>query len=692
MKVRSKLFTILVLLTTITLLAAAQTDPAKVMMEAAKKKEVVDGDINAAIQEYKAIVAKFPKQRAVVAAALIRMAECYEKLGDFVSQKIYEEILRDYADQKDAAAVARTRLGGAAAKDAGIVARQVWMPKMEVIGSVSPDGRYLSYMDNETGDLALHDLTSGTDRRLTTNKQAYEEFALGSVFDPDSKQVAYSWFSATGRIELRTIFLNGTGASNPRVLYQNEDIEFIAAHHWSPDGKWIAVQVERKDRGVQIGLVSTADGAFRVLKSVDWRHPNNMFFSPDGRYVAFDLPTTGSEPGDVFVLAIDGSLEIPAVVHGANDAVVGWTPDAKNLLFISDRTGAFSLWALPFGSGKPQGSPQLIKSDVGWVNVMGLTRSGKLYFAVRKGDRDLAIASVDFNSGTLLTPPVRPIESFIGVNSFPDWSPDGRFISYVSHRNRLGQQRTLAIRSVDTGQIRHLNPKLSYFMWPRWSPNSRSFLAQGTDLKGRQAVYRIDAQTGDVEAVADGTLPEWSPDGKRIFYRRDDPAGSEQAIVERDLASGVEREILRGKRLVAHSVAPDGRHLAVVSEDQATKQTLLLSVPVTGGEHRELVRLNAPERISNGNGATNHNVTWTPDGGSVLFHKMPVGTPENAEGGLWSVPVTGGQPRKIDLGVAVSRGSRVHPDGKQIIFVAPEIPTSTVWVMENLLPTATAKK
>ncbi|MBI2149324.1 MAG: PD40 domain-containing protein [Acidobacteria bacterium] len=660
MKLRSKLLTILVLLATITLFAA-QTDPAKVMMEAAKKKEVVDGDINAAIQEYKAIVAKFPKQRAVVADALIRMAECYEKLGDFVSNKIYEQILRDYADQKDAATLARTRLGGAAAKDAGIVTRQVWMPKMEVFGSVSPDGRYLSYFDNETGDLALHDLTSGTGRRLTTNKQAYEAFAVWSTFDPHS--------------------------------YQNEDIEFIAPHHWSPDGKWIAVQVERKDREVQIGLVSTADGSFRVLKSVDWRHSNNIVFSPDGRYIAFDLPTTGTEPADVFVLAIDGSREIPAVVHGANDAVVGWTPDVKNLLFISDRAGSFGLWALPFGDGKPQGSPQLIKSNIGWVNVMGLTRSGKLYFAVQEGDRDLAIASVDFNSGALLTPPVRPIESFIGINSNPDWSPDGRFISYVSNRQRLGQQMTLAIRSVETGQTRHLNPKLRYFRWPRWSPDSRSFLAQGTDLKGREAVYKIDAQTGDFEVVANGMLPEWSPGGKRIFYRRNDPAGPGQAIVERDLASGVEREILRRIPLPAYSVAPDGRHLAVVSVDETTKQTLLLAVPVMGGETRELVRLNASERISNGNGATNHNVTWTPDGGSVLFHKMPVSTPGNgAEGGLWSVPVTGGQPRKIDLGVAVSRGSRVHPDGKQIVFVAPEEITSTVWVMENFLPTANVKK
>ena len=39
------------------------------------------------------------------------MAECYQKLGDKESQKLYERIARDFADQKDAAAEARSRAG-----------------------------------------------------------------------------------------------------------------------------------------------------------------------------------------------------------------------------------------------------------------------------------------------------------------------------------------------------------------------------------------------------------------------------------------------------------------------------------------------------------------------------------------------------------------------------------------------------
>ena len=57
-----------------------------------------------------------------------------------------------------------------------------------------------------------------------------------------------------------------------------------------------------------------------MLKSVDWRGSSNMFFSPDGKYLGYDLPESDTaRQRDVFVLAIDGTREIPAVVHRGQD-------------------------------------------------------------------------------------------------------------------------------------------------------------------------------------------------------------------------------------------------------------------------------------------------------------------------------------------------------------------------------------
>jgi len=43
-------------------------------------------------------------------------------------------------------------------------------------GSISLEGKYLSFVDWETGDLAIRDLTTGTSHRLT-NDATYEDIA-----------------------------------------------------------------------------------------------------------------------------------------------------------------------------------------------------------------------------------------------------------------------------------------------------------------------------------------------------------------------------------------------------------------------------------------------------------------------------------------------------------------------------------
>ena len=84
----------------------------------------------------------------------------------------------------------------------------------------------------------------------------------------------------------------GAGASRPQI--------FSLAY--SPDGKSIAARVQRKDKTGQIGLLSVPDGALRILKSVDWRGASTLAFSPDGKYVAYDLPASAdTDQRDIFV-------------------------------------------------------------------------------------------------------------------------------------------------------------------------------------------------------------------------------------------------------------------------------------------------------------------------------------------------------------------------------------------------------
>src|SRR5580698_9556904 len=90
--------------------AFAQSTPvaAGVRLEAGIEKEDVDGDLKSAMDIYQKIAADDAAPRDVRAKALLRLAQCDEKLGRQAKQ-IYEQIVHDYADQP-AAAQARKQL------------------------------------------------------------------------------------------------------------------------------------------------------------------------------------------------------------------------------------------------------------------------------------------------------------------------------------------------------------------------------------------------------------------------------------------------------------------------------------------------------------------------------------------------------------------------------------------------------
>jgi Tetratricopeptide repeat len=157
----------LVVVAAVAFVSAAQSEGARTLMEAARKKEVVDGDLKGAIQQYQAVVDKYKSERAVVADALVRMAECYQKLGDADAHTIYRRIVREYADQTDAIGIARARLGNSVpASTRGD--RAAWTgPKVDMFGQVSPDGRYLTFVDwGGESALMVHDLVTNTDHAL----------------------------------------------------------------------------------------------------------------------------------------------------------------------------------------------------------------------------------------------------------------------------------------------------------------------------------------------------------------------------------------------------------------------------------------------------------------------------------------------------------------------------------------------
>ena len=663
----------------------------EVMFKAAQQQELVDGDLAGAIAQYKAVVARAGSNRAVAAKALLRMAECYRKQGDAEARRVYERLVREYPEQKEAVVVAQARLGGESpAANGSAVVRKLWTG--DILGTISADGRRLSYTDWSSGNLAVHDFALGTDRTVTGNKPgsgARESFAEESAISKDGDQIAYTWFDDTQRqYELRLVDLRNAGVPRSRLLYRNDDLNWIGPGDWSPDGKWLAVTTARKDLTTQLGLVNTANGSFRVLKSTGWAGPGKVFFSPNGKYVAFDVPPTDSGvQRDIHVLAVDGSREIPAVVHPSDDRLMGWSPDGSHVLFASDRSGSRGLWTQAIADGETRGAPQLVKPNIESNWSMGMTRNGALYLGTSTGEMNVIVASVDLASGKEIAPQVQPIQQFVGSNGAPEWSPDGKQLAFISNRD-LGFNRgkLIGIWSPETGRVRDLNVRLAYFTSVTWSPDGSSFALGGTDHKGRGGVFIVDAQTGETKPLVlttvenfVGQYPRWAADGRKIFYRTRSEGGPTPVarFIERDIATGREREIARGR--LGHIVpSPDGKWIATAAADSATRETRVLLLPVEGGVTRTIMQ--APSA----GGFAVAPVAWTRDGKALIISKVSPTAPESSD--LWVVAVGGGEPRKLDVVLPERSAISLHPDGRQLAFNSRDRRTTEVWVLENFLP------
>ncbi len=597
--------------------------------------------------------------------------------------------------------------GAAAAEHDGIVVRQVWAgPEVDILGGPSPDGRYLTFVDWETGDLAVRDLKTGKNRRLTNKGPRFEsrEYAEYPRISPSGKQVAYAWFNKDNFFELRIIGLDG---SKPRVLYRNEEVPYASPAAWSPDGKHIlATFFSSKDRSEQIVLVSVSDGSVRVLKALDRRWGSSASFSPDGRYIVYDFaPREDSANRDIFLLATDGSRETPLIEHPANDRFPVWAPDGKSVVFVSDRTESTGAWIIQVADGKPQGSPELVRRDMGRIRPMGFTADGSYYYGLWTGMNDVYTATLDLTTGKLLAPPTKASQRFVGSNYGADWSPDGKYLAYISLRGispfAHGQgSRIISIRSVKTGEERELSPELSMLsagvpsrIHLPWSPDGRSFVVSGVDKKGRRGIYQIDAQTGHVTRIVEprGWVRQlaWSPDGEAVFYSRDQGAAKISSLRVCDLESGREKELYRVGGITqvgSVAVSPDGRQLVFTVNNLTPGSTALMLMPATGGETRELLRLQEPESIPNVGG-----LTWTPDGREVIFAKANESLHEPTTE-LWRISAEGGEPQRLGLAMKGLRNLRFHPDGHRIAFDAGSPFTAEVWVLENFLPTLKAAK
>jgi len=323
----------------------------------------------------------------------------------------------------------------------------------------------------------------------------------------------------------------------------------------SPDGRTIAY--EGISQRIQIWVRQLDQLAARPLAGTEAARA--LFFSPDGQWIGFaannklmKVPVAGGSPVTV--------LDVGALVVGA-----AWTADNRIVFARLDSAGLF---AVTSDGGIPQRltTPDTAEGQFGHIWPHYVRQANAVLFAVvprsvtvgtarigllRLGGSEVRIVSAgahpQFAAGHLVTvrdggvlvaqrfdpesgdttgPLIRLAEGIItraGAMGEYATSPTGTLVHPLG-----GAGSTIALVSADGSASvlpMHL-AQVSHFDTPRFSPDGRQILFAGFhDQESRHVGYVTDLARGSTLRMTFGGNTEfldWTPDGRRIVYRKGD--------------------------------------------------------------------------------------------------------------------------------------------------------------------------
>ena len=650
---------------------AGQT--AEKMLEAARHKEVMAGDLKGAIAEYRKIAAKFAGRAEVAAQALVKMGQCQEKLGEAEARRSYERVVKEYAGTGPYAAQARARLAamGGAGSQNGARARVVWDAATDYWGRVSADGRYLSHVDWATGDLAIRDLVKGESRRVT-NYGGYGK-ANGEVestsLSPDGKRVVFNWqrwdpaAKQEGVFELRTVKADG---SDGKTLWKAAKGRYFESYGWTADSKWVAV-CEESGGSARIVLLSPNSGETREITTNGKKWKRQLTFSPDGKWLAYEEPVASqARDNNVLVVPVDAAGQMEQqVASGASIQLMGWTPQGDGVIY---RRGE-RLQVISVTNGRAAAEPRALHIPVatGFPQTLGTTAGGTLYYGTSNRSTEALLALVDLEKPFAGEPLRRiPVMGVGLANNHGNlrFSPDGKKLASSA------SSTTIRIQPVTEGPERILTVPVTELRRFEWMPDGSALVASAVGRDGGIGLYRIDTATGTATylcPIQRGMVFTLRADGRAVFeFERD-------GLAEIDLATGNRRLLVardfsgQGPSNIRRS--PDGLRVLL------TTYAFLGIYDCATGELRELYRRNG--EIGNNVKAAD----WTADGKQIVA--MAFGF-NSKEGETWVYRAEGGEPRRISRSLN-NQDFAISPDGVHWV-VATSKSHSQVWAVENFLP------
>jgi tricorn protease len=491
----------------------------------------------------------------------------------------------------------------------------------DVYPRFSPDGRWIAFSSNRYGNYDVFVIPSagGAPRRLTYHSGNDEVVA----WTRDSQRVVFRSARGDGAFPtvatLHQVSVSG-GPEQPLPV----DWGFWGAY--SPDGRQFvfnrhpAVWSRKHYRGSYAADLWVADLSQKTYTKLLGDEKYNRLWPMWGAgdeiyFVADPLPNEKAvKPGgaevrksvnNIYKIAVKGGAQ-PVQVTRHTGGSLFWpsiSSDGKVIVYEEN----FGIWKLDVASGRTTEIKLSIDSDE------------------KENEVDVEMINNE-------------LDSF-------DLSPSGRR-AVISTR---GQILTIA---TDRGDITRVSPDsmASRNQSPKWSPDGK-YVAFVSDRSGRDEIWLCDPDGGNLKKITNldnekGTLL-WTPDSKSLLYTATDKKLYNYSLADGKTAVITSSDVGRGIGSVA--VAPDSKWVSFSKQDRTLRSHIYIA-PITGGEERHI---SDDSLLYSETGAV-----WTADGRYIVFTSS-----EGVSGGVASA---GGRTTTVQLWALSLRDQDKDPANRDI--------------------------
>jgi eukaryotic-like serine/threonine-protein kinase len=384
---------------------------------------------------------------------------------------------------------------------------------LEWFPSLSPDGKWVVYGGDGEGnrDIFLQSTTGQTPINLTADSTDDDD---QPTFSPDGERIAFRSNRDGGGI----FVMGRTGEAVRRLTRRG------FKPGWSPDGQEIVFTSENADLDPQntLGLsslwaVNVTSGTERQLGNVDAVLPS---WSPHGRRIAYTTrgAIAGSTRLDIWTIDRSGKDPVAVTTDGAPNWNPVWSPDGKQLYFVSGRGGPINLWRVGIDetSGKITSTPEAVITPSPFVAHISISADGtKIAYSSILRSRNIQKLTIDAATGSPLGEPTW-VTTGSRLWANPDPSPDGKWVVFYSSVQPEGD---LYVARTDGTGVRQLTSGTEPIdRMPRWSPDGKWIAFHS--IRGKdQYLWKIRPDGSDLQQLsplADAIYPVWSPDASRI--------------------------------------------------------------------------------------------------------------------------------------------------------------------------------